>query len=67
MSQGMAKVFSPAEAGRELGCSASTVKRMAAELKIDPLLTQSGARLFTAEMLERIRAERERRAREAGR
>lgn len=65
MSQGMGKVFGPAEAGRKLGCSASTAKRMAAELKLDPLLTQSGAQLFTTKMVERIQRERERRAREA--
>jgi hypothetical protein len=65
MSEGTAKVFSPAEAGRELRCSASTVKRLAADLRIDPLLTVSGARLFTVEHVARIKAERERRAREA--
>lgn len=67
MSLDTGKVFGPAEAGREVGCSGSTVKRIAAELKIDPLLTQGGARLFTAEQVAKIKAERERRGKEAAR
>lgn len=59
------KVYGPAEAGRELDCSAATVKRVAVEIGVQPILTQSGARLFTAEHVEKIRGERERRAREA--
>lgn len=68
MSTGSSKLWSPAEAGRVLGgISASSVKRVAAEIGIAPMLTVSGARLFTAEQVEKIKQERERRAREAGR
>jgi len=67
MSQCTAKVFSPAEAGREVRRSASTVKRVAAELRLDPLLTVGGARLFTAEQVEKIKIELQRREQEARR
>ncbi|MFZ2639724.1 MAG: DUF3853 family protein [Verrucomicrobiia bacterium] len=67
MSEGMGKVFSPAEAGREMGCSASTVKRMAAELKLDLLLTQNGTRLFTAEQATKVKTERKCRLKEVRR
>jgi hypothetical protein len=67
MSKDLNKLYTPAEAGRELECSGSTVKRLAADLRLDPILTMSGARLFTADQVERIRAERERREREATR
>ncbi len=67
MTMSIDKVYSPAEAGRELNCSAATVKRIAVEIGVQPILTQSGARLFTGEQVERVRTERERRAREAAR
>jgi hypothetical protein len=67
MSQSMSKVYGPSDAGRELNCSAATVKRIAADLRIDPLLTVTGARLFTADQVERIRVERTRRAKEMAR
>ncbi|MBI5688302.1 MAG: hypothetical protein HZC54_24785 [Verrucomicrobia bacterium] len=67
MTKGIGKVYGPAEAGRELGVSAATVKRTAAEIGVEPLLTQSGARLFTAEQVGKLRAERERRAKEVAR
>ena len=62
-----ATVFEPAEIGRGVNRSAATVKRIAAEAGIEPLRTQRGARLFTSEQVARIKAEIERRAREAGR
>lgn len=68
MSTGLGKLYGPAEAGRELdGISASSVKRLAAEIGIEPMLTVGGARLFTAEHIGKIRSERERRAREVAR
>lgn len=67
MSQCAASVFSPAEAGRDLGCSASTVKRVAADLRIEPIRTIGGARLFTGEQVDKIRVERARRAVDAAR
>ncbi|MCX7825839.1 MAG: hypothetical protein N2689_09810 [Verrucomicrobiae bacterium] len=60
----MKLVFEPADIGREAHRSAQTVKRVAAELGIEPLRTRRGARLFTAEQAARIRAEIERRERE---
>lgn len=67
MSQCPVKVFSPAEAGREVHRSASTVKRVAAELRIEPLLTVGGARLFTADQVSKIKTELQRREQEATR
>ncbi len=67
MTAGTEKLYSPSEAGRAIGVSGSTVKRIASELKLSPLLTMSGARLFTADQVEQIRGERERRKRESER
>jgi len=67
MNSETATVFEPAEIGRDANRSAATVKRVAAEAGIEPLRTQRGARLFTEEQAERIKAEIERREREANR
>lgn len=62
-----ATVFEPAEIGRGANRSAATAKRIAAELGIEPLRTQRGARLFTGEQAARIKEEITRREREASR
>lgn len=59
-------VFTPAEAGKALGCSGATVRRLAVELRFDVLRTAGGSRLFTAEQVEKMRTERTRRASEGG-
>ena len=64
MSGDLARLYTPGEAGRKLGCSASTIKRLAEYLRIEPYLTNGGSRLFTTEQIDRIKTERERRAEE---
>ena len=58
------RLYSPADAGRECGCCGTTIKRLAAEIGIEPILTVSNERLFTKAHVDRIKAERQRRAAE---
>ena len=60
-------LYGPADGGRAANCSAETFKRIALELGIEPQRTPRGARLFSLQDVERVKSERERRAREAGR
>ena len=55
------------EAARECECSASTIRRLAEELKLAVLRTQKGCRIFTADQVQQIASELERRRREAWR
>jgi hypothetical protein len=57
-------LYGPSDGGRAATCSAETFKRIAAELGIEPQRTPKGARLYDAEQVARVTAERERRARE---
>ena len=66
MSEGE-RFFTPAEAGREVGCSAASVRRLSEELRIEPARTIGGERLFLARHVEQLRTEWQRRAREAAR
>jgi len=59
------ELFTAADAGEEIGCSATSVKRIAAEIKLPTITTRSGIHLYTRPMVERIRAELERRRIEA--
>jgi hypothetical protein len=53
--------FTAADAGAEIGCSPTTVKRVSAEIKLPTIITKSGIHLWTRPMLEKVRAELERR------
>ncbi|MGO9245815.1 MAG: helix-turn-helix domain-containing protein [Verrucomicrobiia bacterium] len=57
--------FTPQDAASFCGCSTATVKRIADELRLPVIRTVGGVRLFSREQVERIKAERERRAAEA--
>lgn len=59
------ELFSAADAGVEIGCSATSVKRIAAEIKLPAVTTKGGIHLWTRPMVERLRAELERRRIEA--
>jgi len=59
------ELFTAADAGSEIGCSATSVKRISAEIKLPALATRSGIHLFSRPMVERIRAELARRRRES--
>ncbi len=61
------RVFTPAEAGREVGCSAATVRRLSDELKMEPVRTVGGERLFQVRQVERMKEEWLRRQKEATR
>ena len=57
--------FTPQDAATCCACSTATVKRIADELRLPVVRTVGGVRLFTREQVERIKAERDRRAVEA--
>lgn len=59
------RVYTPAEAGRDVGCSAATVRRLSDELRMEPVRTIGGERLFLAPQVERLRGEWLRRKKEA--
>ena len=59
------EMFTAADAGKEIGCSTTTVKRLTHELRLPVLATKSGIYLYTRPMLTKIRVELERRQREA--
>lgn len=58
-------MFTAADAAAEIKCSPTSVKRVAAEIKLPTVTTRSGIHLFTRPMVEHIRAELERRRIEA--
>jgi hypothetical protein len=64
MDTDTSRLWTPAEVGKPVNRSGSTAKRVALELRIEPLRTQFGARLFTQEQAARITAEIQRRAQE---
>jgi hypothetical protein len=51
------------DVAERISTSVTTVKRVAAEMRLDVLHTVGGLRLFTAEQAEKIRAEIDRRHR----
>jgi predicted site-specific integrase-resolvase len=59
--------FAPQDAATVCECSTATIKRFADELRLEVIRTRGGVRLFTREQVEKIKAERERRAMEAAR
>jgi hypothetical protein len=59
------ELFTPQDAARVCECCAATVKRLADEIRLPVIRTVGGVRLFSRQQVERIRQERERRAREA--
>lgn len=61
------RVFTPAEAGREVGCSAASVRRLSDELRIEPMRTVGGERLFVAQHVEQLKTEWRRRQADASR
>lgn len=61
----MGMIYGPADGGKAAECSAETFKRVASEMGIEPLRTPRGARLYTLEQVEQVKAERVRRAQEA--
>ena len=61
------QIFTSQDAARVLMCSAGTVKRLADELRLSVQRTVGGVRIFSADQVEKLRRERERRAREGQR
>jgi hypothetical protein len=59
------ELFTAADTGEEIGCSPTSVKRISAEIKLPAITTKSGIHLYTRPMVEKIRAELERRRIEA--
>jgi len=57
-------LLEPADIGKCANRSAPTIKRVAAEIGIEPMRTPRGARLFTAEQADAIKTEIARRERE---
>ena len=55
--------FLPQDAAEICECSTATVKRIADELALNAPRTRRGVRIFTADHISAIKAERERRAR----
>jgi DNA-binding transcriptional regulator YhcF (GntR family) len=60
-----ATLYTAADVARPARCHPNTVKKIAAELRMEIIRTPSGCRLFTNTQAERIRAELERRRIEA--
>ena len=60
-------IFSASDAGKEIGYSSTTIKRLAQELRLPVLATKSGIYIYTRPMLTKIRAELERRKAEGNR
>ena len=59
--------YTPQDAAAKCGCSTATIKRIADELHLPVQRTIGGVRLCTEEQVEKIKAERERRAVDAAR
>jgi len=62
-----ATLYTSADVARPAGCHPNTVKKIAADLRLDIIRTPRGCRLFTNGQAERIRTELERRRRESWR
>ena len=60
-------LYSVGDVAESIGTSVTTVKRMAAELRLDLIHTIGGIKLFRADQVLKLKAERERRQREAWR
>ena len=60
-----AGLLTPADVGRVAVCHPNTTKKIADALRMDVARTAGGCRLFTPAQAERIKAELERRRREA--
>lgn len=58
-------LYSVGDVAESIGTSVTTVKRMAAELRLDLIHTVGGIKLFTIEQVQQLKAERERRQAEA--
>lgn len=61
------RVFTVGDAAKKVVASITTVKRIATELRLNILQTESGVWLFSEDQIEKIKRERERRAVEAAR
>ncbi|MEI6084552.1 MAG: hypothetical protein WCS70_09655 [Verrucomicrobiota bacterium] len=59
------ELFTAADASEVIQCSPTSVKRISAEIKLPTIITRGGIHLYTLPMIERIRAELERRRIEA--
>jgi hypothetical protein len=59
--------FTVGDAGHTVGRSPSTIRRIIAELRLDVQRTPTGLRVLTAEQVQRIAAELQRRAIEEAR
>ena len=59
------ELFSAADAAKEIACHPSSVKRLAAELRLAVIRSRGGIHLFTGPQVSAIRAELERRRIEA--
>ena len=57
-------LYSVGDVAEAIGTSVTTVKRMAAELRLDLIHTVGGVKLFTTDQVQKLKAERERRQRE---
>jgi len=55
------ELFTAADTGAEIGCSPTSVKRISVEIKLPAITTKSGIHLYTRPMMEKIRAEIQRR------
>ena len=60
-------LFSVGDAASAINTSVTTVKRIAAELRLDLLHTVGGVKLFTPEQVQKLKIERQRRQMEAWR
>ena len=58
-------LYSVGDVAESIGTSVTTVKRMAAELRLDLIHTIGGIKLFTPAQVAKLKAERERRQVEA--
>ena len=54
-------LYTAADGAKEISCSAMTVKRIAADLRLNLLRTKGGIRLFSQQNVDAIKAEWQRR------
>ena len=59
------ELYTPQDAARVCECVPATVKRLGDELRLPVIRTVGGVRLFSREQVEKIQAERIRRAKDA--
>jgi hypothetical protein len=57
--------YTAGDAAKHIGVSVTTIKRIAAELRLDLTQTVGGTKLFTAQQVEKVKAEKARRNQEA--